>query len=357
MTGSEDEERNPLRRPRAATVGSVWISERPDGPIGDWVLDLPGKFHFDDYRVVDESDSGIAWLEPDPVPIDSPGLESRDHRSGTCFENESEEMRGACLDPLKAHLGTDMAIHEVRHQRSGYHTDLVYADVDGEAVLERARMVNSQEPLHDPLQRFKVWWYVHEAGPRPWSQVVENGLYTDPSKNRQHLDWLVTNGYVARSETNHVTALRPPKIAELHAVELKLRDWKAALDQAARANRNDADDRYLRYKPVRACDRWGYADYRWVALDAGAIDRALSHADRFRDRGVGLLAIAEGGAVVEHIEAAYELRERYTRDRAWVESEVWEQLDLTEWLSSGDEESDSAEDTRSQTPLAAFKTS
>jgi len=77
-------------------------------------------------------------------------------------------------------------------------------------------------------------------------------------------------------------------------------------------------------------DRYGYADYAWVALDAGAIEPALENLDRFREAGVGLLAIAEGGVVVEHLDAEYRPRRRYTRDRAWVESEVWARLDDAE---------------------------
>jgi len=65
-------------------------------------------------------------------------------------------------------------------------------------------------------------------------------------------------------------------------------------------------------------DRYGYADYAWVALDAGAIEPALENLDRFREAGVGLLAIAEGGVVVEHLDAEYRPRRRYTRiGRGW----------------------------------------
>jgi len=38
----------------------------------------------------------------------------------------------------------------------------------------------------------------------------------------------------------------------------------------------------------------------------------------------------EGGVVVEHLDAEYRPRRRYTRDRAWVESEVWARLDDAE---------------------------
>jgi len=114
----------------------------------------------------------------------------------------------------------------------------------------------------------------------------------------------------------------PPSIRTFHAVELKLRDWETALEQAARARRCDVDTEVYRHMRPGFYDRYGYADYAWVALDAGAIEPALENLDRFREAGVGLLAIAEGGVVVEHLDAEYRPRRRYTRDRAWVESEV-----------------------------------
>lgn len=137
--------------------------------------------------------------------------------------------------------------------------------------------------------------------------------------------------------------MTPPSIADLHAVELKLRDWETALEQAARSRRCDVD-RDL-YGPMWPgfYDRWGYADYAWVALDAGAIGPALENAERFREAGVGLLAVAEGGTVVKHIDAEHRPRGRYTRDRAYVESEVWDQIEVDEWLRSDESEVDGGE--------------
>jgi len=100
-----------------------------------------------------------------------------------------------------------------------------------------------------------------------------------------------------------VTAVAPPSIGTFHAVELKLRDWETALEQAARARRCDVDTEVYRHMRPGFYDRYGYADYAWVALDAGAIEPALENLDRFREAGVGLLAIAEGGVVVEHLDA------------------------------------------------------
>lgn len=184
----------------------------------------------------------------------------------------------------------------------------------------------------DPLQRFKVWWSLYENGPHTREDAVENRVYTKPSKNRKHLDWLLDHGYVGRTTTDVLLPLCPPKIVDLHAVGLKLRDWQTALGQADRANQADIDDLDEQLKGPRYRDRWEYADYRWVALDAGTIDRMLEHAEAFREYGGGLLAVTEGGSVIKHVDAAHELRERYTRDRAYIESQVWARIDVSEWV-------------------------
>lgn len=295
-----------------------------------WAEDLPYYIHLDDHTTIAKNDL-FAWMEARPGPI--AWTPSETHRVGTCFDIESVEMREACVDPIKTYLNAQAVVHEVRHQRSAYHTDLVYADIDNESLNRRANTSIGTEPLHDPLQRFRVWWYIIENEPIPRGEFDQNGLYADPDKNRKHLEWLLEHGYVAQTAAHALTAIKPPSIATLHAVELKRRDWETALEQAARARRSDLPE----YRSELHKDRYGYADYAWVALDAGAIIPALEHADRFRDAGVGLLAIAEGGTVIEHIEADHRPRGRYTRDRAYVESQIWKQIKVDETTSESDD--------------------
>lgn len=314
-------------RSRAVATSNLFFHDTPGGEIDDWLMDLPRRFSLDGYQLIEKGSCGVGWAEPEVEPL-AP-IEPESHRSGTCFDNESREMRAACVEPIRAYLGADVVLHEVRHQQAGYHTDLVYAVIDVDGLRKRNILSHGQEPLHDPLQRFKVWRYLVERGPIPESEAVEEGCYVDSSMNREHVDWCLTNGYAARTATDHLVGVVPPEIAELHAVELKLRDWQTALDQADRANRCDRAE----WVPTRIRDRYGYADFRWVALDAGGINAALANLEAFEERGVGLLGIAEGGTVVEHVDAAHEPRGRYTSDRAYAESQVWERLDLSEWLT------------------------
>lgn len=304
--------------------------------LADHLESIQKARNVDGVRVIDESSRNVGWAVPDPEPLD---WTPTSQRSGLAFSNESEEMRGACVAPIRKHLGADAELHEVRHQNNGYHTDLVYIDLDEDAVRKRDAITNGDGVLHNPLQQFKVWWYLYEQAPVTYADATEGGVYSDPAKNRRHLDALLDAGLAARSSTDVVTAVMPPMLGDLHAVELKLRDWQTALEQAARANRaeDDLPEFYKRVKGERWEDRWGYADYRWVALDAGAIPNALEHKDEFREAGVGLLGVAEGGTVVEHVDAEYEPRNRYTRDRAWAESELWEALTVDDYVETSED--------------------
>lgn len=319
------------RHGRAVRTGYVNPADVPD-EIRAWLADVPAPYNLDDYEVVSGGQNEFAWAERRRDPLPRPSVDT--HRTGTCFDVESTEMREACVDPILTHLAADDVLHEVRHQRSGYHTDLVYSDLNDGAVEEWASLTGQKAPFHDPYERFQVWWYLYEHGPMSWEDAVEDGNYADSSTNRRHLAWLLDHGFAAETRTGYVTGIRLPKLADLHAVELKRRDWETALEQAARANRCDLDEflgELYAARTPRYADRFGYADYRWVALDAGAIPNALDNREAFEERGVGLLGIAEGGTVMEHIPAANDGRARYTRDRAYVESQLWNRLSLADY--------------------------
>jgi len=315
------------RRRRIAIRGNpVWM----DTPAGyeEWIDSLPSTFDLDDgFTETARGGAKFVMLDPKRDPLDRP---LTDHRRGLCFDVESTEMREACHEAIAEHLDTEPAVHEVRHQKSECHTDLVYCELDADGVAARREMTTGTAPLHDPLQRFKVWWYVNEYGPKGRQEVVTNGKYANDATNRTHVKWLLEHGYLATTATGMVTAVAPPSIGTFHAVELKLRDWETALEQAARARRCDVDTEVYRHMRPGFYDRYGYADYAWVALDAGAIEPALENLDRFRGGGRRPAGDRRGRRGGRTPRRRVPPRRRYTRDRAWVESEVWARLDDAE---------------------------
>lgn len=87
--------------PRSRTVASGWILYRdaPTDQLKKWTDDLPRTYDLEDYHVVDENTTNLAWADPVLGPFESPSI--GDARSGTCFDIESTEMREACVDPIR----------------------------------------------------------------------------------------------------------------------------------------------------------------------------------------------------------------------------------------------------------------
>jgi len=84
---------------------------------------LPSTFDLDDgFTETARGGAKFVMLDPKRDPLDRP---LTDHRRGLCFDVESTEMREACHEAIAEHLDTEPAVHEVRHQKSECHTDLV----------------------------------------------------------------------------------------------------------------------------------------------------------------------------------------------------------------------------------------
>lgn len=316
------------RHRKIFSTGSLFTHKvlEADAPqeLEKWCSQLQPVWNADGYTITEKGDNFSVGHRDTEEELPRT-LGHTTHRSGTVYENESEEMREACVDTIETLLNTDVILHEVRHQRNGYHTDLVYADIDSEKLAERKTLTNTPEPIHEPYERFRIWWSLYFYGPKSETDAIDNGVYKNASKNRKHVSWLKDHGYIAETVTGHLVGVSPPSFCTLHAVELKRRDWETALEQAARARVCESNEIYEDAMGSDYTDKYGYADYAWVALDAGAITNALENKDAFEDTGVGLLAISENGTVTKHVDAAHQPRGEYTRDRAYIESQVWEQ--------------------------------
>jgi len=87
----------------------------------------------------------------------------------------------------------------------------VYCELDADGVAARREMTTGTAPLHDPLQRFKVWWYVNEYGPKGRQEVVTNGKYANDATNRTHVKWLLEHGYPRRRRRAWLRQWRHPR--------------------------------------------------------------------------------------------------------------------------------------------------
>lgn len=323
-------------RPSDAPWGELWLPE--------WFhefLDERGRAP-DDWREVDQGDCGLAFYEApaDPLPFPDPS----NHRDALVFETELGDMTAAARQLLRAHFDADVLLEEFPYGSETYRTDIVCCVVDDSALDRRLRMTGSADTLTSRAWKFlnAYWWLGHHQ-PVTDTGFIETGPYVEKS-NREILDWLDEHNLLARSRRGYIVRVDIPYCVTAHAVELKPRDWETALEQAARAHNP---------RPSMSSNKYGYADYRWVCLDAGQAHKALAERDRFGDAGVGLLSIDRGGLLVL-VEAEAVDPPAESRDRLHVNERALRHLDdVDERLAeqkplAGNEQPDR------QTGLAAF---
>jgi len=120
-------------------------------------------------------------------------------------------MREACHEAIAEHLDTEPAVHEVRHQKSECHTDLVYCELDADGVAARREMTTGTAPLHDLPSGSK-------CGGTSTSTARKGGKKSSRTEIRKrrdeptHVKWLLEHGYLATTATGMVTAVAPPSI-------------------------------------------------------------------------------------------------------------------------------------------------
>lgn len=269
-----------------------YVRERTDGEVFrapesvlDWAESLPEPP--DEWNEITSGFNNVFTLCEQPTdPLPRPSLPT--HRQEMCFKNELHEMTPIATDLLPQFFDTpdEMVVTEMPYGNR-YRTDVVVCTIDWDAVSRRAQLIGGLQPLTDEwryLKSYRWWRNRDEAFTR--SEFIEETGYAESSAPGI-FDWLFDNGFLTGRENGYCQPKPLPGIIEsAHAIELKQQDWETALEQAERANR-----------PSDYTEKYGYADYRWVCLDAGALGKADEHLDAFRDAGVGLLALTETAVV------------------------------------------------------------
>lgn len=256
----------------------------------------PDFWDYHDFDDLPESDHG--WREIDTWAVGGLGLFAREteplppvigngHRTGLEFENESDYMAPEAIPLLNEFFGGTTVHTEFPYgwTESSYSrgdggkglTDVVVCAYDWGLYAKRQQIVGDAT-LNDKWGYLKSYRWIENRGPVTAGGWLEKGPYSEDYL-KEIWSYLIDNGFLATNGVfggYHTTMPLPDHFEAVHAIELKQSNWREALEQAERAL---------------------YADYRWVALDAGHMKAAREHADAFEEAGVGLLAIAKGGLV------------------------------------------------------------
>lgn len=290
----------------------------------DWLLDQAESVRHD-WVQIEEIAGPLGFYRPpkDSLPRPSPST----HRTEV-FDNELDCMTPVAEELVTELVGGDVTITEMPYADK-YRTDITVCDIDTDALERRLTLTDGDErSLVDEWKFLKGYRSLRTAAPMTRAEFEERGPYSSASSNKRVWNRLDDMGLLAyRGE--YATSCNVPIHATMHAVELKQRDWKTAYTQARRAAlpRRESDH----YAPNRRPQKYGYADYAWVVLDAGHIDKALEYREKFENGGVGLIALDEGGAVklVDSRKFSPPVR---SLDREHVNEKSLQQIDVDDYV-------------------------
>lgn len=152
----------------------------------------------------------------------------------------------------------------------GGRTDIVIAGTSDSYFRRRTRELGLTQPIHkrEYLSPFLI---LKRLGKRTYDYFREycEGLFDV----RKAVNWLLSNGFVVKEDNKIRTAPNLRRhVTTSYAIELKLKDWKRGLEQAARAK--------------------SYSEYQFVALDSEFVHRAKNNLEEFNQYNVGIISIS-----------------------------------------------------------------
>lgn len=197
------------------------------------------------------------------------------------FKSEAD-MKEVAKPVLKEALGErDTKVVPEFSYSAGW-TDLVYTYVSDAYLKRRVEDLNIGVPIENK-DHLKAFLQLHKRGPITKEYYLS--LSNRKRSKKQALEWLDSNGFVEETSDGKIrTAPYLRKhITTSFAVELKLRKWKSALEQAHRGK--------------------SFAEYQYVVLDSDHVDPALAHRSLFEKYNVGLISLSEDGSYEELIQS------------------------------------------------------
>lgn len=198
------------------------------------------------------------------------------------FETEFE-MKQASQDLIPQVLKKDdfEVLTEFDYGRGK--TDLVFVNVSQSYWDRRIDQLSLDTPIQTKNQLITFLQLHSRSDPVTEEYFYEIGALKRRYK-RESLNWLKEQGFVKETSGDKIQTARDLRrhITTTVAVELKLRKWQKAIEQASRGR--------------------SFAEYKYVALDHEHIEPALNNIETFREHNIGLLSIDSQGDCFKHFE-------------------------------------------------------
>lgn len=290
-----------------------WMTERALHATHNWTQ---VESIVDGFGFYDVPDDALAKSVPDP------------HRSEV-FENELDYMTPVAAELVTELIGGDVVVTEMPYA-GNFRTDLAISEIDRRGLRKRLTLTDGDDrSLVDEWKFMKTYRFLRNAEPMTYDEFAENGPYTTPATNKKVWNRLEDMGLLI-TRGGYGTIINVPIHITAHAVELKQKDWETAYEQARRAALPRQHTDY--YAPDRRPQKYGYAHYAWVVMDAGHVHRALEHRGRFENGGVGLISLDKGGAIM-HVEARGFSPPKRSMDLEHLNEKTIQKIDVDDYVN------------------------
>lgn len=189
--------------------------------------------------------------------------------------NSEAEMKEVAREALSDGFTSGPTIMMDEFAYANGKADLVLARASESYLNHRTNVLDISTPMKKDSY-LQVFLQLHNHGPVTREHFYSVGATSKRTKD-EALDWLFNYGFATETDDGKIQTAPYLRrhVTTSYSIELKLENWKKALEQAVRGK--------------------SFADYQYVVLDESNILRAINHMGEFEDYGVGLMEIDETG--------------------------------------------------------------
>lgn len=196
--------------------------------------------------------------------------------------NSEQEMKKTAKDALKKELTDNKNVRTLEEFRySAGRTDLVYAKYS-DKYLQRRKQNRLAHPIENK-RYLQAFLQLHNRREITQNYYMDKMGRLDKRTKREALEWLEEKGFIIRHDSKIKT--RPNIRRHLTkgiVVELKLKKWRKALEQAYRGKT--------------------FSEYQYVVMDNSHVNPALDNINEFERYNIGLASLKDDGECKVHHE-------------------------------------------------------